>query len=38
MKAIIFPSLIETIELHTRLIDRFGGQDGVRDMGFLKAH
>ena len=37
MKAILFPSLTETLDLHNRLIDRFGGQGGVRDMGLLES-
>jgi death-on-curing protein len=37
MKAVLYPSLIETLELHTRLIDRFGGKGGVRDMGLLES-
>ena len=37
MKAILYPTLLETIELHTRLIERFGGKDGVRDMGLLES-
>jgi death-on-curing protein len=37
MKSIFYPTLLETIELHTRLIERFGGKDGVRDMGLLES-
>ncbi len=37
MKAVIFPSLTETLELHARLIERFGGQGGIRDMGLLES-
>ncbi len=37
MKAVLYPSLIETLELHIRLIDRFGGKGGVRDMGLLES-
>ena len=37
MKAVIFPSLAETLELHSRLIERFGGQGGIRDMGLLES-
>lgn len=37
MKAVIYPTLTETIELHTRLIERFGGKDGVRDLGLLES-
>jgi death-on-curing protein len=37
MKSILYPTLTETIELHARLIDRFGGKGGVRDMGLLES-
>jgi death on curing protein len=37
MKSILYPTLTETLELHTRLIERFGGKDGVRDMGLLES-
>ena len=37
MKATLYPTLAETLELHTRLIERFGGKDGVRDMGLLES-
>ena len=37
MKSILYPTLLETIELHSRLIERFGGKDGVRDMGLLES-
>jgi death on curing protein len=37
MKSILYPTLTETLELHTRLIDRFGGKGGVRDMGLLES-
>jgi death-on-curing protein len=37
MKAALFPTLAETLELHKTLIDRFGGKDGVRDMGLLES-
>lgn len=37
MKAVLFPTLAETLELHTRLIERFGGKGGVRDMGLLES-
>ncbi len=36
MKSILYPTLTETLELHTRLIERFGGKGGVRDMGLLE--
>jgi len=37
MKATLYPTLAETLELHVRLIDRFGGKGGVRDMGLLES-
>ena len=37
MSYILYPTLTETLELHTRLIERFGGKGGVRDMGLLES-
>lgn len=37
MKTTLYPSFTETIELHTRLIERFGGKAGVRDFGLLES-
>ena len=37
MKAVLFPGLQETLELHKQLIQRFGGSDGIRDMGLLES-
>lgn len=37
MSSILYPTLTETLELHTRLIERFGGKAGVRDMGLLES-
>lgn len=37
MKITLFPTLTETVELHSKLIDRFGGKDGVRDLGLLES-
>lgn len=37
MKTTLYPTLAETLELHTRLIERFGGKDGVRDLGLLES-
>lgn len=37
MKFFIYPTLEETLELHEKLIQRFGGQSGVRDMGLLES-
>lgn len=37
MKVTLYPTLAETLELHTRLIERFGGKDGVRDLGLLES-
>jgi death-on-curing protein len=33
----LYPSLQETLYLHKRLIERFGGATGVRDMGLLES-
>lgn len=32
-----YPTLEEALELHQALIERFGGSDGVRDMGALDS-
>ena len=32
-----FPSTDETIEMHARLIERFGGTKGIRDPGLLES-
>lgn len=37
MKAVLYPTLSEALELHVRLIERFGGKEGVRDMGLLES-
>lgn len=37
MKSILYPTLAETLELHVRLIERFGGKAGVRDLGLLES-
>lgn len=37
MSSVLYPTLTETLELHTRLIERFGGKDGVRDLGLLES-
>jgi death-on-curing protein len=37
MKIILYPTLSETIELHVRLLARFGGKEGVRDLGLLES-
>lgn len=37
MSSILYPTLTETLELHTRLIERFGGKGGARDMGLLES-
>lgn len=36
-KAVLFPTLQETLELHEQLILRFGGSAGVRDLGLLES-
>jgi death-on-curing protein len=33
----LYPTLEETLELHQALIRRFGGAEGVRDMGLLES-
>lgn len=37
MKITLYPTLAEVLELHARLIDRFGGKSGVRDLGLLES-
>lgn len=37
MKPTLFPIITETLELHVRLIHRFGGKGGVRDKGLLES-
>ncbi len=37
MKLTLYPSLAETLELHKRLIERFGGKDGMGDLGLLES-
>lgn len=37
MKSAIYPSLVEVLELHSVLIQRFGGKGGIRDMGLLES-
>jgi death on curing protein len=37
MKPTLYPTLEETLELHVRLIERFGGRGGVRDLGLLES-
>lgn len=32
-----YPTLAQTIEIHRRLIDRFGGSHGLRDRGALES-
>jgi death-on-curing protein len=36
-KDTIFPTLEEALYLHDRLIERFGGSPGVRDLGLLES-
>ncbi len=33
----LYPTLEETLYLHRLLIDKFGGQHGVRDLGLLES-
>jgi death-on-curing protein len=37
IKTVLFPTLQETLELHEQLILRFGGSEGVRDLGLLES-
>jgi death-on-curing protein len=37
MKAILYPTLPEVLELHGRLLERFGGARGIRDLGLLQS-
>jgi death-on-curing protein len=37
IQEVLFPTLQETLELHKQLILRFGGSDGVRDLGLLES-
>ena len=37
MKPTLYPTLAETLLLHQRLIERFGGKDGIRDLGLLES-
>jgi len=34
---ILYPTLDEAIELHSYLIERFGGSQGIRDLGLLES-
>lgn len=34
---VLFLSLDEVLEIHRRVIDEFGGADGVRDLGLLEC-
>jgi death on curing protein len=37
MKATLYPTIAETLQLHGLLIERFGGKAGVRDLGLLES-
>ena len=37
MKLTLFPTLEESLELHRVVVERFGGQLGVRDLGMLQS-
>jgi len=37
MKLTLYPTLEEALELHKRLVERFGGTDGIRDRGLLQS-
>lgn len=36
-RSTVYLTLEEAVELHRQLIDRFGGPDGVRDLGLLES-
>lgn len=37
METVIYPTLEEALYLHKILIEKFGGQHGVRDLGLLES-
>jgi death-on-curing protein len=37
LDTVLYPTLEETLYLHRLLIDKFGGQHGVRDLGLLES-
>lgn len=37
MEVVLYPTLQEILELHKKLIQRFGGSVGVRDLGLLES-
>ncbi len=37
MKPTLYPTLEEVLALHARLIERFGGAEGVRDLGLIQS-
>ncbi len=37
MKIVIYPTIEEALELHARLLDRFGGRPGILDLGLLAS-
>ncbi len=37
MASVLYPTLEEALHLHRRLIERFGGTSGVRDLGLLES-
>lgn len=37
MRITLYPTLSEVIELHRILIERFGGANGIRDLGLLES-
>lgn len=37
MPRTVFPTLEEVLYLHRRLLERFGGREGVRDLGLLES-
>ncbi len=37
MQTAVYPTLEEALHLHRMLIERFGGQHGVRDLGLIES-
>ena len=37
MREPVFLTLAEVVEIHADQVDRYGGQDGVRDLGLLES-
>lgn len=37
MRPTLYPTLEEVLALHSRLIERFGGSSGIRDLGLIQS-